>query len=271
MAIISVTQLLTTTIAEANPPQHAACEAKTKRIPAKDLPSIIEPGTCNFMGRPIQDVAISAIVPARGVTTHAEALYEYGADELVIKHLEDGTVVLEEVGEGASSDPGGSGPAECNDVAYKDQDVIMGGQESWSVDWDSKPSYLTQAETEDALRRGGTNITQANNNCGRSDMISASLSYNSQNATWGPDISASAECGAGGYDGNSVVGFGDLPPHPQGGLTLAVECTNDTAEIGYNSIIESDILFNSVDLSWTTTGEPVVLFGRVGSSGSYDA
>lgn len=247
---------------QAGPPPHAACRPENAAIPAKDLPAKIEPGTCDFQGRPIRDVAISAVVPPPGVTTHAEALFEEGSDELVITHLEDDTVLLSEVGEGAGSQSGGTGPVDCSDEAFNDQDVIMDAQESWSVDWSSKPSYLTQAETEDALRRGGTNVTQANNNCGRADYISASLTYNSQNATWGPDISAQAECGAGGYDGNSVVGFGDLPPHPDGGYMLAVECTNDTWEVGYNSIIESDIRINDTDVSWTTTGNSPSCSGK---------
>src|SRR5688572_32863023 len=64
-------------------------------------------------------------------------------------------------------------PAPCNDTAFKK----LGGKQAktyvWSFNAASTPGYLARTAVRDTLVRSFSNITNANNDCGMPDNVSA--------------------------------------------------------------------------------------------------
>lgn len=91
----------------AAPPVLDACSPGKAEIVAAALPdpAQAEPGRkvfdlerCPVGERIIRDTGVGSVLPAPGQGVHAEAMTTAGAEVLQIKHLTDGTVVLDDVG-----------------------------------------------------------------------------------------------------------------------------------------------------------------------------
>jgi hypothetical protein len=128
-------------------------------------------------------------------------------------------------------------PAACADGKYNLLGPKWTSTYRWSFKSATTPSYLNTADALAAIKRGVTNITQARNDCGRADLISASQSYLGT-TTRGIGVTRYARCGT--SDGFNTIGFGTLPSG-----VLAVTCVRS---IG-SRIIEADIRFNT-RVSW---------------------
>jgi len=133
-------------------------------------------------------------------------------------------------------------PAACSDRAMQlmDNRVHWQSTYAWSFRARSTPSYLDRRSVANALRRGITNITDAVNDCGRSDRVSATATFLGITATL-PAPTADLTCA--GRDGQNVVGFGRLPTR-YAGLT----CIWSQGD----RIIEADIKLNKRS-RWATS------------------
>ena len=125
-------------------------------------------------------------------------------------------------------------PAPCSDGAYR----VLGGKWKSTLRWSfrraSSPAGLTKSGVLAVLKRSFGNITNARNDCGRPDRVSASASY--LGAT-------SRKPGCRSPDGRNVVGFKSLPAG-----VLGRTCWWTMG----GRIIEADIQLNA-DERWATS------------------
>ncbi|HZI11739.1 MAG TPA: matrixin family metalloprotease, partial [Myxococcus sp.] len=145
--------------------------------------------------------------------------------------------------------------AACNDGAYNLFPFKWRGTLHWRFNAGSTPAELTVDGAEDKLRAAASNITGGQNDCGLTDAIAASHSYEGR-TTRSVAISPTNGCVGSERDGVNVVGFGDL----QGG-TLGLACTWYS---GDGAALESDIRLNKVDHVWTLNSESAGCSGRFG-------
>lgn len=124
----------------------------------------------------------------------------------------------------------------CSDVAYNPYSWKWFGTQNWYFRESSTPGDVPILDAISALRRGTTNITQVNNNCGFVDDISASAQYMGDTVA-GADITDADSCTA-NSDGINAVSFGDL-----GSTTLGYFC----AHFFSGAAKEADIKFNKFD------------------------
>ena len=185
--------------------------------------------------------AITMVIPPEGEGIHMEALYEDGrADELNVTTGEDGKVALiRSTPSVQAADYRAMGA--CSDGAYNLLGYKWRETFQWHFDAATTPDEITVSGAEDKLRAAASNVTGGQNDCGLTDAIAASHSYQGR-------TSRNVDCGSGSRDGVNVVGFGDLGPG-----VLGVACTryNDST----NTAIESDIRLNKVDFAWTLHSE----------------
>jgi hypothetical protein len=192
----------------------------------------------------LQHREVSVLVPAQGEGVHAEVLLMDGRSvELQVQTAADGRVALVRHAEPeAASEPDThSALAACNEGAYNLLSYKWRSVYHWRFNAGSTPGELGVAEAEEAIRQATNNITGGNNDCGLTDTIGASHSYEGRTER-GADITTSGGCSA--RDGVNVTGFGDLP---QG--VLGVTCTWST---GAGEAVESDARLNKADYTWTT-------------------
>jgi hypothetical protein len=107
-------------------------------------------------------------------------------------------------GAAGSSDvsPAATGP--CADRAFKLSEGPWATPYEWSFRASTTPSDLSVAKVEAKLRRAASNITNARNDCGRADRVSATHAYK------GRTRKRPQPCDF--FGGVSVVDFGLLPP-----------------------------------------------------------
>lgn len=134
-------------------------------------------------------------------------------------------------------------PAPCSDSKFN----LIGPHWTTSMQWRYKsattPSYLTTAAVVQTLKRGVTNITQARNDCGRTDKVSATQSYLGT-TTRAFGVTKAGTCGT--ADGGNTFGFGSLPAG-----VLAITCVRS---IG-SRFVEADIRFtNTVTWALSSAG-----------------
>jgi hypothetical protein len=129
-------------------------------------------------------------------------------------------------------------PAACDDSAYTTIAAPWTKTLKWWFKGSSTPSYLSQSGVLTVLKRSFNNMTDARNDCGLPDNVSATSSYQGT-TTYGPSVNASGNCKP--SDGRNVIGFGTLPA----GI-LAVTCIRMGAG---NHVKEADIRINS-NMDW---------------------
>ena len=128
----------------------------------------------------------------------------------------------------------------CTDNAYSLLGPKWTGRSRWSFQSSSVPADMNVANTLNVIKRSFNNMTQARNDCGLPDTVSATSTYLGSTSA-APGVSKKGYCTA--KDGKNVVGFGPLPS----GI-LAVTCT-----WGSNGHMnETDIRVNS-NLYWALT------------------
>jgi hypothetical protein len=93
-------------------------------------------------------------------------------------------------------------PSPCSDGAYK----VLGGKWKSTLKWSfrssSTPAGLTKSGVAGVLKESFGNITNANNDCGRSDRVGATSNYLG---------TTTRRPGCRLLDGHNVVGFRSLP------------------------------------------------------------
>ena len=186
------------------------------------------------VGNKVSRNGVTLTAPARGGFAWGEVLFQDGtARELMLETDSDGRVFTRDLGserQAAGADPGTTGQGASSQADY--DEGLAGGRTSsecasrsyysypwripsyrWSLQSASIPWYLRGRTNGtlyvlNQLKYAASNITGADNVCGRGDYISAThtfLGYTSRSN----NISTGASCTGG--DGYSVVNFGYLP------------------------------------------------------------
>jgi len=160
------------------------CPSGPPPYEAENLPREVPP-ECNLEGKVVRDYALGATVGPRGTAVFADAHGDLGYQEFGIETRTDGSVVFhlvgnESNGDGASNVDDGSGsssPGACNDSAYNLDSYEESDQHQWRIKTSSLPGYLDATTTIESIRDGVRNITNAYNDCGRSDFVGATADY----------------------------------------------------------------------------------------------
>jgi hypothetical protein len=174
------------------------------------------------------------------------AVDEFGGDGLSVETLEDGTVALSLVG--PEMDPALTSDAKsirrirplvaaCSDNTTNVQSYRESDLHEWRIKTSSIPTGLNQANVITRIRNGISNITQAFNDCGLPDNVSATSNYlgsTTFSATFDGE-----DCLNNG--GPNVVDFG-----PINNGRAAVACTYAVG----GEVVGADVRLNS-GKSWT--------------------
>lgn len=225
---------------EQGPPSHAG--------PPEDL----RPGDV------VEDHGVAVVVPDRGIGVYSEGIMpgDEAPQQLTVNTFPDGTVVVESYGAESEpeTEPDGGNPLDngCTDGAY-----VLAGHKwytgfTWYYNAAGSPSYLAADDIERAMRRGTTNVTQANNDCGFADNISAGQNFAGRTTT---DIQVTEAGMCGTHDGKSVAKFGSLSNG-----TLATTCTwYYTSSTPYKAA-SNDVRFSTA-FKWATSTVECVQHG----------
>lgn len=203
-------------------------------------------------GDVLEDHGVSVVVPDPGVGVYTEAIMPRGQapEQLAVSTEPDGTIVVDSYGSEADSDVApGSGPINpfdngCTDSAYTLKTYKWYSTFSWYYNTSNTPSYLTTLDVENAMKRGTTNVTQANNDCGFTDNITASQSYAGRTTT-GIQVTSSGTCGT--ADTRNVAMFGSLSNG-----SLATTCTWYSTAENPDKALSNDVRFSTA-FEWATT------------------
>ena len=154
---------------------------------------------------------------------------------------------------GAAGSAVGVSPAPCADGKYN----LIGAkwrdsEYRWAFHAASTPSYLTRKAVRNVLIRSFSNITNARNDCGLADNVSATHAFLGKTA-------ARPRCGD--RDGRNVVGFGRL----ERGV-LGVTCF---WRIG-DRMIEADVIFNTRE-RWALTTKGCVAEPMLEATATHEA
>jgi hypothetical protein len=214
-------------------------------------------------GDVLEDHGVSVVVPEPGVGVFTEAIMPRTemSEMLEVATLPDGTVTVESYGsEGDSTTAPGSGPLNpfdngCTDGAYNLHTWKRYNALSWYYNSAATPSYLTVTDVENAFKKGTTNITQAFNDCGFSDNVTASQTYAGRAST---DIQVTSAGNCGTADTRSVAKFGSLSNG-----SLATTCTWYTTGTSPYTATTSDVRFSTA-FEWATSTVQCVANGGDG-------
>ncbi len=192
-------------------------------------------------GAPVATPAPGYGVALTAITTAGEGL------ALVIEtDLSGVTRVLDLTALGArgvARDGAASSPGACSDRKHAEIGFKWARSWQWEFRASSTPLGMRKAGAEAQLRAAVRSITDARNDCGLPDRVSARATYLGRTPRR-PGIRSDATCGR--WDGHNVVGFGTLPPSIAG-----VTCTTYTIPSnGRGRAIESDVLLNKRHLRW---------------------
>ena len=250
-AVLVVATFARTPAAQTADDPLAACAAGKGEISARSLPDGADAGRCRPDGRPIVDGAVGAVLPAPGRGVYVEALTTSGPQELEVRHLRNGAIELDHVGDESSdgaraaSSAVGEAPGECGDPAYQSNDQRVDEGLRYRIKWRTTPAEISRTSAIAAIRKGGSNIASTVNGCRLGDRVPAGLAYEGFSAT---NASVGPTGGCTTNDRLSVVSFGRL----RSGV-LAVTCSYFTLRPGFDSVTASDIKINSVGFRWTTS------------------
>jgi hypothetical protein len=208
-------------------------------------------------GMTVTEGGLSAVVPPRGEGVGAEAwLADGGSIGLRIETSQDGRVVVTSdrlpPGAPARTLPATSSslrlpettiqgsPPPCQDSAYHLTASWWRSTVHWWFRASSTPSNLSHYAAQKAIKSGASHITNAYNDCGRADHVSATSQFMGVTSV-SPGIGSSSACQ--NPDGRNVVGFGTLL-----GSELGLTCWWYRG----STTVEADMKLNKHDFNWTT-------------------
>lgn len=197
-------------------------------------------------GDVVSDHGVSVIVPRPGFGVGTEAIFHDGSvEELHVETAADGSVAVNEWGsERQTQSDGGplSSDYGCSQTGYVHASHRWYQTYNWYLK-DTAPSGLTISSTEQAVRASVAAITNAKNDCGIGDNVTASHNFQARTSR-GINITSSGSCGT--FDNYNVVGFGPLPDS-----YLGVACWwyQDTGK-AWKEAVEADSKLNSSYYYW---------------------
>jgi hypothetical protein len=223
--------------AQAQPVAPPTVVLPTANIPEwVTLPDVVPGQLVRFNGLGALAPPPRTGVMVEGITLAGESV------ELTLVTQADGDVRAQAEG---ASDPGapGSNPSPCSDDAKNVQGRKWFTTFNWWFISGSTPSYLSVDNTEASLTEAVRNIIHSENNCGLTDQVSASASYQGRRAG-GVEINSDNSCGT--HDSYNETGFGNLTGY------LALACVWYNVQSGFDEIVHSDVRVNTDFLWWNT-------------------
>ena len=189
----------------------------------------------------VNGFALSVQPPGRGVFVTAIRL-DGSVTTGSVRTRADGTVLVGGQGSFAGPmSPVAGAPSACADSAFSLYPTSWVTTYGWYFNTGSTPSGISQSGATGALKAAADNITQANNDCGLPDLVSAKSAYKGS-TTLNPNISSGSSCL--NSDGKSVVGFGTLSS-----IYVGFACW---WTIG-NDTVEADVKLNKTNYTWYVT------------------
>lgn len=133
------------------------------------------------------------------------------------------------------------GPSACSDTKYNLLPFKWHTTWKWRFNAASTPGGISKNKAEAQLRSAVRSITGSRNDCGMTDQVNATASYQGRTST-SPNIDGNYPDMCRARDRVSVVGWGNLPQE-----VLGLTCTTYQIIPGVDRAIESDVLFNKDD------------------------
>ncbi len=239
------------------PPE--ACAPGKGEISAAALPDRASAERCDTNGRQIVDGPVGTVLPSPGEGIYVEALTPEGAQELEVRHLEDGTIELEHVGDegrvateseaaeqAAEPEVAARAAGECGDSAYQSNGRRIATNLEYRINWRTTPKELSRPAAVGAIRKAGSNVFNTVNRCRLGDRVPVALVYRGFSGRSAGVIPAG---GCARDDRLSVASFGRV----RSGV-LAVTCDYYTVKPGPNNnpVNSTDLKINSANFRWTT-------------------
>jgi hypothetical protein len=191
-------------------------------------------------GEVLRAQGISVVIQPPGRGVWAAALEVNGGWRVVgVTTAPDGSVSV--VREGAPSSPVAPSSTRtnpCSDNAYVLNPDTWNSTYNWYFNASTTPNEISQSTATSGLRAAVENITQAHNDCGLGDNVSAKQHYQGT-TTKTPNMGNGSTCQS--SDGKNVVAFGDLASSD-----LAFTCWWTSG----NTTVESDVRLNKFEYTW---------------------
>ncbi len=188
---------------------------------------------------------LGVLLPDPGVTVGAEL---HGVDgsstRITVTRALDGTVSIVNIDPDVTNQVESS-PGACGDGAYAHEGFTWNKRYDWWFRASSVPSGYDVGNVEIALRRGAQHITNSYNDCGMSDVVSATAAYQGRTTTAPNIVSTTSSVTCGKNDGKNVVAFGALPS-----AYLGITCYWYD---GNKHAVEADVKLNGAYHKWFTT------------------
>jgi hypothetical protein len=206
------------------------------------------PGQVLFVG------GLYMTVPPRGQSVAGDTLSTDGYERgVVVESRRDGTVAvyagqaLEALSHKGRSTESAASPATadtplmpsaCSDSAYSTYSSKWTSTLNYWIKSSSTPDEVHSDNAISALKAAAGNITGAHNDCGLSDNVGASTSYQGTTSA-GTNVTSTGGCDT--NDNKNVVGFGSIPS-----TMLALSCWWFSS----GSTFAGDIRLNKASYEW---------------------
>ncbi len=238
-------------------------------IDATTLPAEVPLTLCDLTGKVVSYEGLNIYVPPSGTGQAAYGEATNGSATLDILNDELGTVYTTygmeteipdtvnvpdeefivnviETDTGAVLASGAS--SECEDRTRSDRDRKESQVHHWMYLQRSTPDNLTVSSVELQLKQGVAHITDATNNCGVADAVSAAEAFDGASNGRTAEVDGSGCDASWTTDGYNVVDFGDLPDSPRN--YIALNCQTYVPKIGPDEITHVDVRFAHEE-KWT--------------------
>lgn len=217
----------------------------TGELSVRQIPVGLSAVECGLVGRVVTEGGVGVTIPEPGTAVGVEALRADGRPAgLQVEVAPDGRISFPVGAESTSSVAAASSPSACSDDAYSTNDLKEYGTYDWYIGDGGMPAGLSRSDAQAAFAASIQNITRSDNNCGYSDTVDASASYQGT-TTYESDMSSSGTCTD--RDEKSTWDAGDLDWG-----TVAQACWWAVPMPGMkNDLLEADVRFNTNDYNFT--------------------
>ena len=230
------------------------CPETKSEISWRDLKPSTSSTDCKLLNKTVKFEGSKLRVPPPGFGVGIEKSFADSAGtSYSLETAGDGTVSFSTGGDPNSDAPAAlASPSACSDSAYNSNDAKWDGTYYWYLGNGTRPDGMSTSLVIDRLMDSINNITTSYNDCGYSDLVSATSYYNGANTR---ESEVDTEDGDSTcesiffQDGYSVVDFGNLDGH--GNPPVAMACWWYQISSGPNTITSVDIRFNTSNFRFT--------------------
>lgn len=232
----------------------SSCPGAESELSLRDLtpsPSAID---CDLLNRAVKFEGNRLRVPPPGFGVGIEKSFADSAGTILsLETAADGRVTYSTGGQSPSgSVTAAASPSACSDGAYDDNGVKWDGTYNWYLGDGKRPDGMSTTLVIDRLKDSINNITDSYNDCGFSDLVSATSYYRggSSRESEISVIGGNSTCESPySQDGFSIVDFGNLDGNA--GAPTATTCWWYRISSGADTMISVDIRFNTTNFRFT--------------------